>query len=207
MQIVLSRVAPVRSVEMARRISSVFISALYHEYAPVFKHSLLQSDPGTARPAGRPARAGTSGASEREGMRMKSARALALGSILKGLLVSAAATLLGMLLLAAAVIYLDVSDGALTALNQALKLICVLLGVRFAVGLGGERGFLTGAAVGLAYMILGYVLYWRLGGAVFSFAAMLLEMLLGGAIGAVAGAVCANLRPRARRKRGASAKV
>ena len=41
---------------------------------------------------------------------MKSARALALGSILKGLLVSAAATLLGMLLLAAAVIYLDVSD-------------------------------------------------------------------------------------------------
>ena len=125
---------------------------------------------------------------------MKSARALALGSILKGLLVSAAATLLGMLLLAA-------------ALNQALKLICVLLGVRFAVGLGGERGFLTGAAVGLAYMILGYVLYWRLGGAVFSFAAMLLEMLLGGAIGAVAGAVCANLRPRARRKRGASAKV
>lgn len=138
---------------------------------------------------------------------MKSARALALGSILKGLLVSAAATLLGMLLLAAAVIYLDVSDGALTALNQALKLICVLLGVRFAVGLGGERGFLTGAAVGLAYMILGYVLYWRLGGAVFSFAAMLLEMLLGGVIGAAAGAVCANLRPRARRKRGASAKV
>ena len=35
---------------------------------------------------------------------MKSARALALGSILKGLLVSAAATLLGMLLLAAATV-------------------------------------------------------------------------------------------------------
>ena len=68
---------------------------------------------------------------------------------------AAAATLLGMLLLAAAVIYLEVSDGALTALNQALKAVCVALGARFAVGVGGERGFFTGAAVGLLYMVIG----------------------------------------------------
>ncbi|HIQ82665.1 MAG TPA: TIGR04086 family membrane protein [Candidatus Pullichristensenella stercorigallinarum] len=138
---------------------------------------------------------------------MKSARAAALGSILKGVLISAAATLVGMLLLAAAVVWLDISDGALSALNQVLKLVSILLGVRFAVGVGGERGFLTGAAVGLVYMILGYVLYWQLGGAVFSFAAMLLEMLLGGAMGAVTGAVCANLRPRARRRGRTARKV
>ena len=138
---------------------------------------------------------------------MKSARAAALGSILKGVLISAAATLVGMLLLAAAVVWLDISDGALSALNQVLKLVSILLGARFAVGVGGERGFLTGAAVGLVYMILGYVLYWQLGGAVFSFAAMLLEMLLGGAMGAVTGAVCANLRPRARRRGRTAGKV
>ena len=138
---------------------------------------------------------------------MKGARIKALWSILRGVLAAAAATLLGMLLLAAAVIYLEVSDGALMALNQALKLLCVALGARFAVGVGGERGFLTGAAVGLAYMVLGYALYWQLGGAVFSFAAMLLEMLLGGAMGAVTGAVCANLRPRARRRGRAAGKV
>ena len=72
---------------------------------------------------------------------MKGARIKALWSILRGVLAAAAATLLGMLLLAAAVIYLEVSDGALTALNQALKLLCVALGARFAVGVGGERGF------------------------------------------------------------------
>ena len=72
---------------------------------------------------------------------MKGARIKALWSILRGVLAAAAATLLGMLLLAAAVIYLEVSDGALMALNQALKLICVALGARFAVGVGGERGF------------------------------------------------------------------
>ena len=52
-------------------------------------------------------------------------------------------------------------------------------------------------------MALGYVLYWQLGGALFSAAAMLLEMLVGLAVGAAAGAVCANLRPRARRAKAA----
>ena len=134
---------------------------------------------------------------------MKNARLRALWALTRGLLAAVAATLAGMLLLAAAVIYLDVTDGALAALNQLLKLFSVVLGARLAVGVGGERGFVTGAAVGLLYMALGYVLYWRLGGALFSAAAMLLEMLVGFAVGAAAGAVCANLRPRARRAKAA----
>ena len=134
---------------------------------------------------------------------MKSARLKALWALTRGLLAAVAATLAGMLLLAAAVIYLDVTDGALAALNQILKLLSVVLGARLAVGAGGERGFVTGAAVGLLYMALGYVLYWRLGGALLSAAAMLLEMLAGFAVGAAAGAVCANLRPRARRAKAA----
>ena len=134
---------------------------------------------------------------------MKSARLKALWALTRGLLMAVAATLAGMLLLAAAVIYLDVTDGALAALNQLLKLFSVVLGARLAVGVGGERGFVTGAAVGLLYMALGYIVYWRLGGALFSAAAMLLEMLVGLAVGAAAGAVCANLRPRARRAKAA----
>ena len=134
---------------------------------------------------------------------MKNARLRALWALTRGLLAAVAATLAGMLLLAAAVIYLDVTDGALAALNQLLKLLSVVLGARLAVGVGGERGFVTGAAVGLLYMALGYVLYWRLGGALFSAAAMLLEMLVGFAVGAAAGAVCANLRPLARRAKAA----
>lgn len=134
---------------------------------------------------------------------MKNARLRALWALTRGLLAAVAATLAGMLLLAAAVIYLDVTDGALAALNQLIKLFSVVLGARLAVGVGGERGFVTGAAVGLLYMALGYVVYWRLGGALFSAAAMLLEMLVGLAVGAAAGAVCANLRPRARRAKAA----
>ena len=117
---------------------------------------------------------------------MKSARAAALRSILKGLLVATGATVACMLLLAAAVIYLGVSDGALTWINQGIKLFSVALGARLAVGVGGERGFATGAAVGLCYMVAGYALYHLLGGAVFSVSGMLCEMLVGGAVGASA---------------------
>jgi putative membrane protein (TIGR04086 family) len=135
-----------------------------------------------------------------EGMRMKSARGSALLTVLKGLLVAAGVTLAGMLLLSLAVVLLGVSDGALSLLNQLLKLVSVLLGVRIAVGIGGTRGFVTGAVVALLYMVIGYALYWKLGGAVFSTASMLGEMLLGGAVGAASGSVFANLKPRARRR-------
>jgi putative membrane protein (TIGR04086 family) len=135
-----------------------------------------------------------------EGMRMKSARGSALLTVLKGLLVAAGVTLAGMLLLSLAVVLLGVSDGALSLLNQLLKLVSVLLGVRIAVGIGGTRGFMLGATVALLYMVIGYALYWQLGGAVFSMGSMLGEMLLGGGVGAASGAVFANLKPKTRRR-------
>ncbi len=131
---------------------------------------------------------------------MKSARGSALLTVLKGLLVAAGVTLAGMLLLSLAVVLLGVSDGALSLLNQLLKLVSVLLGVRIAVGIGGTRGFVIGAVVALLYMVIGYALYWKLGGAVFSMGSMLGEMLLGGAVGAASGSVFANLKPRSRRR-------
>ena len=131
---------------------------------------------------------------------MKSARLKALWALTRGLLAAVAATLAGMLLLAAAVIYLDVTDGALAALNQLLKLLSVVLGARLAVGVGGERGFVTGAAVGFVYMVLGYSVYWAFHGSVSAPLVMLGEMLLGAVLGALSGAVVANLRPKKRRK-------
>ena len=128
---------------------------------------------------------------------MKTERARAAWAILRGVLAAAGGTLVGMTLLATAVIYLQISDAAITAINQVLKVVCVLLGARVAVGVGGKRGFVTGACVGALYLAIGHGLYCALGGA-FAAVTMLGEILLGAAIGAIAGAVLANLRPRAR---------
>ena len=130
---------------------------------------------------------------------MANKRASALLSILKGLLAAAAVTLLGMALIAALVLTARLSDGVLTLLNQLLKALAVVLGVRAAVERGGNRGFFTGMTVALAYMIAGYGLYVALGGGRFEAAQMLGEILLGAAVGGAAGAVRVNLKPKARR--------
>lgn len=128
-----------------------------------------------------------------------SKRGSVLLSILKGVLAAALLTLLGMLILAALTVFARISDTAVMLLNQLLKAASILLGVRLAVGRGGRRGFVTGCAIALIYMIAGYACCVALGGGAFSTIQMLGEMLIGATIGALFGAILANLRPKSRR--------
>ena len=127
-------------------------------------------------------------------------RGKVIGSILKGLLCAVTLTLLLMVGVAALALGVRISDGTLTALNQVMKLLSILLGVTVAVGRGGQRGFLTGMTVAMLYMTLGYGCYVALGGNAFVVAQMLGEILIGAALGATAGAVLSNL-PAGRRNR------
>ena len=124
---------------------------------------------------------------------MRKRRGQVIGSILKGLLCAVALTLVLMVGVAALVLGLRISDGMLTALNQVMKLLSILLGVTVAVGRGGQRGFLTGMAVAMLYMTIGYACYVALGGNAFVVTQMLGEILIGAALGATTGAVLSNL--------------
>lgn len=130
---------------------------------------------------------------------MSANRIAVLLSIARGLLAAILLTLLGMAVIAALTVFAHITDGVLTLLNQLLKIAAIALGVRWAVGRGGHRGFFTGAALALIYMILGYVLYVQLGGGAYTVAAMLGEMLLGAAVGGLCGAILANMQPKSRR--------
>jgi len=121
-------------------------------------------------------------------------------SVVKGLLCAVALTLLLMVGVAALALGVRISDGALTALNQVMKALSILLGVTVAVGRGGRRGFLTGMTVAMLYMTLGYACYVALGGNAFVVTQMLGEILIGAALGAVVGAVLSNL-PASQRRR------
>ena len=127
---------------------------------------------------------------------MPKTRKRTLLSLLKGLLIAVALTLVCMLAMAAALVYLQMGDRLLTVLNQLVKLLAIALGTCAAVPRGGSRGFLTGVEIVLLYMALGYGMYVLLGGGSFAVGNMLGEMLLGSAVGAVTGAVRANLSPR-----------
>ncbi|MGN0185866.1 MAG: TIGR04086 family membrane protein [Aristaeellaceae bacterium] len=132
---------------------------------------------------------------------MPKTRKRTLLSLLKGLLIAVALTLVCMLAMAAALVYLQMSDRLLTVLNQLVKLLAIALGTCAAVPRGGSRGFLIGVEIALLYMALGYAMYVLLGGGSFAVGNMLGEMLLGSAVGAVTGAMRANLSPRRSRIR------
>ncbi len=118
--------------------------------------------------------------------------------LLKGLLAAIALTLSLMAGIAALAVFLRISDGLLTVLNQVMKVAAILLGCVVAIGRGGERGFFTGMLLAMLYMALGYACYVGLGGNVPSVTEMLGEILIGAAVGSIAGAVLANMSPRKR---------
>lgn len=135
---------------------------------------------------------------------MPRTRSNILKSLLLGLLAAVVFTLIAMLVLAAALVLMRFGDRAITTLNQLFKLAAIVLGVCFAVPRGSQRGFVTGLVISIAYTVIGYALYVALGGVGFSFTAMLGELLVSGAIGAVTGAVRTNLQPK---RRGSRAKA
>lgn len=120
--------------------------------------------------------------------------------LLLGYLTAVAVTFAAMLLLSAGLIFLRIGDQLLFVLNQIVKILAVFLGVCAAVPRGGSRGFATGVVVALFYALSGYALYALLGGCAFSFPDMLGESTVCAAVGAVTGAVRANLSPRRRAK-------
>ncbi len=117
-------------------------------------------------------------------------------SLARGLMAAVGLTLVWMAIVAALAVWARLSDGWIMALNQAMKLCAIILGATVAIGRGGERGFFTGMALAILYMVLGYTCYVLLGGGAFAVGDMLGEILIGAAIGAIVGAVLANMKPR-----------
>ena len=130
-------------------------------------------------------------------------------SILNGLLSAVCVTLPGMAAIAALVVYAHLTDGALMALNQILKLAAIFFGAYRAVGRGGTRGFALGGAVGLIYIALGYGICMLWEDVLITGAMLALEFLMGMALGGVSGALTAN-QPAgkgSRRRRTAQSRV
>ena len=130
---------------------------------------------------------------------MKKRRGQAAWGLIKGIIAAAILTLIGMLILAAAIIFTGMGDNIVRVLNQVLKAVSVVGGTYLAVGRGGERGLLTGAGIGAGYAIIGYVMYIFLGGYDFMLTELMGEILIASAAGAASGAVFANLSPRGRK--------
>ena len=112
-----------------------------------------------------------------------------LTKLIRGVLGAVGVTLACILLFAFMMQWLKPSDGVIRVVNQLIKLAAIFVGVRLAVGTGGERGLLTGALVGFLYMLLGVVLYALLSGQQLPLTSYLSDIAMGVAGGGIAGAL------------------
>ena len=115
------------------------------------------------------------------------------GRLLRGLGVSILTTLVGVALFSLLMQWVKPSDGVIRVFNQVLKLLSSALGVWSAVGRGGEKGLMRGAAVGLGYMGLGVALYAILSGQQAAFSSYLADLAMGVAGGGIVGMILSNI--------------
>ena len=115
------------------------------------------------------------------------------GRLLRGLGVSILTTLVGVALFSLLMQWVKPSDGVICGFNQVLKLLSIALGVWSAVGRGGEKGLMRGAAVGLGYMGLGVALYAILSGQQAAFSSYLADLAMGVAGGGIVGRILSNI--------------
>ena len=92
--------------------------------------------------------------------------------------------------------FMKPSDGVIRVFNQVLKLLSIALGVWSAVGRGGEKGLMRGAAVGLGYMGLGVALYALLSGQQAAVSSYLADLAMGVAGGGIVGTILSNISPK-----------
>ena len=113
----------------------------------------------------------------------------AIFAVLRGVLVAAAITIIGVAVFALILNWWNASDRAITAINQVVKFVSILAGVTTAMRAGESGGAMRGACVGLLYMALGIVCYALMMGQSPQLAAYLADLGMGLAAGGLFGMI------------------
>jgi len=112
-----------------------------------------------------------------------------LSAVLRGVLVAAAVTVLGVVLFALLLNWWDASDRAITAINQVVKFVSILAGVTSALRAGEKGSAMRGACVGVLYMALGIACYCLLMGQSPKLTGYLADLGMGLAAGGLFGMI------------------
>ncbi len=115
-------------------------------------------------------------------------------SLLKGVIISVAFSLISVLILSMLSSIFSFGEKVIVPINTAIKAVAVALGVLFSVSDG--KGLIKGLIYGVIIVILNYLLFSIIGGS-FTFTVRILwELLLGIAVGGISGIIAVNLKKK-----------
>ena len=115
-----------------------------------------------------------------------------LSNVLKGSLVSVSVSLVLILIFALLIKFLNIPDGAIQPVNQAIKIISILFGVIAALKNFPQKGLLTGALIGLIYTILAFMFFSLLSGQLIINASLFIDVVFALLMGAMCGIFFVN---------------
>ncbi len=113
-------------------------------------------------------------------------------SVVKGVLIALGFSLFGAVVFACVLRASGLSSGVIYPVNQCIKGLAIVVGVLSSVR--GEKGWRKGGSVGLLFSMLSYLTFSALGGE-FSLSWLAgIELLVGVAVGMLAGSVAVNAK-------------
>lgn len=110
----------------------------------------------------------------------------------KGILVSVAFVLLGILLFALLIGIFGFSSSVIKPVNQVIKVLSIFCGVMLCVR--GGKGLIKGALVGFFSIILTYAVFAFMGGEGLFNVMFVLDLIFGAVIGAISGIISVNVK-------------
>lgn len=114
-------------------------------------------------------------------------------NVIKGVLFSLIISVVLILILAVIAKYTDISDKAISAVNQVIKVIALLFGIL--IGVKNQKGgFIVGAIIGLLYTLLSFAIFSAISGELTFDKVTVFDFLIGIAVGAISGILTVNLK-------------
>lgn len=116
--------------------------------------------------------------------------------VLKGALMALSISLIGILIFAFILRFTSISDGAIKPINQAIKIVSIVLGTVWGLKKSKEMGLISGLIIGILYTIIAFIAFSILDGQ-FEFSRTIVnDLLFGSIIGAISGIIAVNFRKK-----------
>lgn len=113
-------------------------------------------------------------------------------ALTKGALVALLVSMIGILLFALILKFIVMSDTAIATINQIIKAMSILLGVRATLKVSQGKGLIKGTILGLVYTLIAYLVFSFLSASISFDSSTLVDMVFGGVMGAICGIIMNN---------------
>jgi len=130
----------------------------------------------------------------------KKIKKVPIAKALKGAIFALVLTIVAILVFALIVKQGDVSDGAINAVNQIIKVVSIFLAAFIAARAAEKAPAITGALAGTLYVVIGYLAFSLIDGAMGDVLLLLADLAMGVVIGMLTGVIFGKFLKRGPKK-------